>query len=163
MYMKILGRVVEKMEWRCLAYCLMENHIHLLIETREPNLGRGMQRIHSPYAAAFNARHGRVGHLFQGRFGEVRIDSDEQLCAVVAYLPKNPVEAGLCEAADQWPWSSHRGVISGCHPKWLDVPRLFQYLSVWGGDPRQTYLDLVHDPERGQRGQSPGTEGTVPD
>ena len=64
-YLAMLGRVVVMKGWRCLAYCLMDNHVHLLIETPEPNLGSGMQRLHGLYAQSHNERHGRSGHLFQ--------------------------------------------------------------------------------------------------
>jgi REP element-mobilizing transposase RayT len=65
-YLDLLGRVARRLRWRCLAYCLMDNHVHLLIETRLPNLGRGMRELHGDYAQLFNKRHDRSGHLFQG-------------------------------------------------------------------------------------------------
>jgi putative transposase len=83
----------------------MPNHIHLLIETAEPNLGEGMQRLQSLYAQVFNATYGRSGHLFQGRFGAVRIRTQPQLDVVLDYIARNPVEAGLCRTSDDWPWS----------------------------------------------------------
>src|SRR5215208_6925294 len=67
-YTAILGATAEEQEWNCLGYCLMPNHVHLLIETVEPNLAQGMQSLHGTYAATFNARHVRVGHLFQDRY-----------------------------------------------------------------------------------------------
>src|SRR5690242_13743227 len=71
-YLWMLARVVLRQGWRCLAYCLMTNHVHLLLETPEPNLSHGMQQLHGGYALSFNARHGRIGHVFQGRYGAVR-------------------------------------------------------------------------------------------
>src|SRR5215207_1121344 len=68
-YLFLLGEVVMLRRWLCLAYCLMDNHVHLLIETPEGGLGRGMQTLHGLYAETFNKRHGRSGHLFQGRYG----------------------------------------------------------------------------------------------
>jgi REP element-mobilizing transposase RayT len=65
-YLRLLERVVRRQEWRVLAFCLMDNHVHLLVQTPHADLGRGMQRLHGHYAQTFNARHGRVGHLFQG-------------------------------------------------------------------------------------------------
>src|SRR5439155_27203426 len=67
-YLELLGYVVGEWRWECFAYCLMPNHVHLLVRTLEPNLGLGMQRIHSLYAQGFNERHGRIGHLFQDRY-----------------------------------------------------------------------------------------------
>jgi putative transposase len=87
----------------------MPNHVHLVLETAEPNLAEGMQRLQSMYAQAFNATYGRSGHLFQGRFGAVRIRTERQLGAVLDYLAMNPVDAGLCRDVDGWPWSSRDG------------------------------------------------------
>ena len=104
-YLAILSEVAGDSEWLRLAHCLMNNHLHLLLETPLPNLSKGMHRIQSRYALRFNRRHDRTGHLFQGRFRAVRVTSDEQLVAVTRYIAMNPVEAGLCEAPDLWKWS----------------------------------------------------------
>ena len=126
-YLSRLGRVATGMKWRCLAYCLMNNHVHLLLETPEPNLSSGMQRLHGSYAGVFNSRHGRCGHLFQGRYGAVRISSDRQLCATAAYLARNPVEAGLCARPEDWPWCSYRRLVLAADHAWLDSRRLLSY------------------------------------
>ena len=75
-YLKLLEDACERTRWTCLSYCLMGNHMHLLIETREPNLGNGMHRLHGSYAQYFNRRHGFVGHLFQDRYESVTIAND---------------------------------------------------------------------------------------
>lgn len=121
LYLRLLGKTVSRDEWRCLEYCLMSNHVHLLIQTPEANLSHGMQLVHGRYAQAFNFRHDRRGHLFEGRFGAVRIESDRQLIAVSRYIAQNPVEAGLCERAEDWPWSSFYAG-SAQRPEWLDLP-----------------------------------------
>jgi REP element-mobilizing transposase RayT len=92
--------------WSLHAYCLMDNHVHLLIEIPRPNLADGIQYLHGTYAREFNKRHRRSGHLFQGRFGSVRIKRDEQLWTVTEYIAMNPVRAGLCTTPSEWPWSS---------------------------------------------------------
>jgi putative transposase len=137
-YLRILGWVIVEHRWRCLAYCLMDNHVHLLVETPEPNLAAGMQRLHGTYARAFNDRHERSGHLFQGRYGAKAIRTDEQLLAVVRYLAMNPVEAGLCGAPSQWPWGS-----CARRPGWLDHARLLEFLGAAGGDPRARFAELT--------------------
>jgi putative transposase len=83
-YLRLLDMAIRKRSWRCLAYCLMENHVHLLLETPNANLAAGMQWLHGLYARTFNERHGRVGHLFQGRYGAVRVRSDAQLWGVLS-------------------------------------------------------------------------------
>jgi REP element-mobilizing transposase RayT len=104
-YLRLLGRAVKHWRWVLHAFCLMPNHVHLLLETPQANLGRGMQQLHGMYARDFNDRHGRPGHLFQGRYGAVLIRDDHQLEVVKAYIRLNPVTAGLCDAPDDWPWS----------------------------------------------------------
>src|ERR671930_779582 len=110
-YLHLLERVVVRQDWRCLSYCLMPNHVHLLLETPEPNLADGMRRLHGDYAHLFNERHGDVGHVFQGRYGSVTITTDEQLVVALAYIAHNPVKADLAESAAGWAWSSHRAVV----------------------------------------------------
>ncbi len=63
-----LGNVCERFHWRCHAYCLMDNHYHIVIETAEPNLSKGMRQLNGVYTQYYNRRHDRVGHVFQGRF-----------------------------------------------------------------------------------------------
>jgi putative transposase len=142
MYCRVLRSAVEDCHWRLLAYCLMDNHIHLLIETPRANLGDGMRWLHGTYGGGFNKRHGRSGHVFQGRYGSVRIKTDAQLWAAAVYIAMNPVEAGLCRAPEDWPWSSHSMVLSGTAPDWIDVPHLLEYFAAAGGDGRRRYAEL---------------------
>jgi REP element-mobilizing transposase RayT len=136
-YLGMLGQVVRAKQWCCLAYCLMNNHVHLLVETPEANLSSGMQRLHSGYARSFNARHDRVGHVFQGRYGAVRIVSDGQVCATAAYIARNPVESNLCERPEEWPWNSYRALRESTNHSWLDCRRLLRYF----GEGREAALE----------------------
>jgi putative transposase len=143
-YLVLLGRVVVRQRWRCLAYCLMDNHVHLLIETPVPNLGGGMQWLHGLYAQAFNNRHRRSGHVFQGRFGAVRAKSDAHLLMLARYIARNPVEGGLCDEPAEWPWSSHPTALARRQePAWLDTPRLLDFFGAGGGDSHRRYADFV--------------------
>ncbi|MET0615996.1 MAG: transposase, partial [Thermoleophilaceae bacterium] len=141
-YLRFLARAVRQFRWGVLAYCLMPNHVHLLIETPLANLGAGMRWLHGLYAREFNDRHGRSGHLFQGRYGSVRVNSDEQLWGVAAYIAMNPVEAGLCDAPEDWEWSSHAATVRGRGPRWLDDGRLLFHLAGGVGDPRERYCSM---------------------
>ncbi len=143
LYLSLLGQVVRRQRWACLSYCLMHNHIHLLVETAAPNLGTGIQRLHSLYAQTFNKRHKRCGHLFQDRYGAIRVRSDEQLLQVARYIALNPVQAGLCGRPDEWPWSSHAAMVGGEAPPWLDVQRLLGFFGIWGGAPAERYAEFV--------------------
>jgi hypothetical protein len=121
----------------------MPNHVHLLAETPRPNLGPGMQRLHGDYARRFNERHGRSGHVFQGRYGAVRMRSDAQLWMTARYIARNPVAAGLCDTPDDWEWSSHQAIVGRARRRGLDVARLLEYFTGAGGDGAQRYAELV--------------------
>src|SRR3954453_8974291 len=131
-YLSLLARVVARMEWRCLSYCLMGNHMHLLIETPHPNLGRGMQVLHGNFGRAFNRRHAGSGHVFGDRFGSELIKTDAQLWVAVSYIVHNPVKAGLCRTPEAWPWSSHAAVLTKRWPRWLDAARLLAHFAQPG-------------------------------
>lgn len=90
------------------AYCLMPNHIHLLIRTFDPPLGDVMRRIESRFVTWYNARHERVGHLFQERFKSEPVQDDAYFCTVLRYIHLNPVKANLCRTPEQYPYSSYR-------------------------------------------------------
>ena len=143
LYLSLLAREVKRNGWRCLGYCLMLNHLHLVLETPEPNLGIGMHGLQGGYARRFNHRHGRVGHVFQGRYGAVRVKDDAQFAAVVRYVAQNPVEAGYCERPDEWRWGSHRAVVGERWPAWLDAARLLGLLSSGGRDRLARYRALT--------------------
>jgi REP-associated tyrosine transposase len=143
-YMEMLGAVVVRHGWRCYAFCLMPNHVHLLVKTPSPNLGEGMRRLHGRYAHWFNERHGLSGHVFQGRFGAVSVTGDEQLATTVGYLATNPVKAGLVPTPGDWRWGSHQAIERDVVPGWLSVRELFELLAgAHGGDGRRRYDDLV--------------------
>ena len=142
-YLTLLGRMTRRQRWLLLAYCLMDNHVHLLVETPEPNLGRGMQRLHGTYAQTHNERHGRCGHLFDGRYGAKPVKTDAQLWVVAAYIARNPVEAACCRRAEEWPWSSHAAVLGGRSPAWLSVARLLEHFAGAGDRPRERYAAFV--------------------
>jgi putative transposase len=94
------------MAWRSSAYCLMPNHIHLiLVPDRAEALGRALGETHRRYSSTINARLRVTGHLFQARFGSVAMD-EEHLMAAARYVALNPVRARLVERAEDWRWSS---------------------------------------------------------
>ena len=106
-FLSILDKVNKRYHWLCHAYCLMDNHFHLLIETPEGNLSIGMRQLNGVYTQAFNKRHRRVGHLFQGRYKAILIQKDSHLLEVCRYVVLNPVRVGLVEDPGQWEWSSY--------------------------------------------------------
>src|SRR5438552_1576101 len=89
-FLELLADGGEGFRWRILAYWLMTNHYHLLVQIPEANLARGMRQLNGVYAQGFNRRHGRVGHLFQGRYGARLVQADEHLRAAARYIVRNP-------------------------------------------------------------------------
>src|SRR5262249_23295982 len=98
-FIRLLDRAVGRFRWKCHAYCLMDNHLHLLVETPDENLSQGMQWLLGRYAQDFNWRHGFDGHLFQGRFKSQRVQSNWHLIELGRYIVLNPVRARMRAAA----------------------------------------------------------------
>lgn len=107
-FLATLAGVVERFGWICHAYCLMGNHFHLLIETPEPNLSRGMRQLNGVYTQSFNRRHRKVGHLFQGRYKAILVERDSYLLELARYVVLNPVRARMVKAPQGYVWSSYR-------------------------------------------------------
>jgi putative transposase len=134
-YIRMLARAVVRFKWLLLGFCLMPNHVHLLIETPEPNMGAGMQWLHSLYAVTFNERHGKrgEGHVFQGPYGSTRVHDDLYFMRVAAYVLANAASAGLCERPEDWPWSSLSLSQQNPTPNWLAHDVLLERLRTVTG------------------------------
>jgi putative transposase len=139
LFLHHLGEVVGRSRWRCRAFCLMTNHYHLLVETPEANVSRGMQRLNSLYSQGFNARHERVGHVLQGRFTGILVEQEEHELELARYVVLNPVRASLVAGPEEYPWSSLRATLGldPC-PEWLDAGSL---RAAFGS--RARYLEFV--------------------
>jgi putative transposase len=141
-----LAQVVSRFHWLCLAYCQMGNHYHLLIRTPIPNLSRGMRQLNGVYAQRFNTRHGRVGHLYQGRFTAILIQQDAHALKAIRYSFRNPVEARICKRADDWRWSSYRATLGlERTPVFLQPDELLRLLSPSRTRARAALRALVED------------------
>jgi len=107
-FLNILCKVNDRYNWTCHAYCLMDNHYHIVVETPDGNLSLGMRQLNGVYTQAFNRRHTRAGHLFQGRFKAILIQKDSHLLEVCRYVALNPVRAKAVANPQQWRWSSYQ-------------------------------------------------------
>ena len=107
-FLATLAWVVARFGWICHAYCLMDNHFHLIIETPDANLSRGMRQLNGVYTQGFNCRHRKVGHLFQGRFKGILVERDSYLLELARYVVINPLRAKMCKALEDYVWSSYR-------------------------------------------------------
>jgi putative transposase len=132
LYLCRLAHYRDRFRFRLYAYCLMSNHVHLAVETGPVLLSRIVLALHSSYAQAFNQRHERVGHLFQGRYKAFLVQKTSYLLALVQYIHQNPVKAGLVGAPESYRWSSDRFYRGVSAPDWLDTGGLLQLL---GADP----------------------------
>jgi len=107
-FLSVLCQVVKRYHFLLHAYCLMNNHYHLLIETPYGNLSRGMRQLNGLYTQRFNQRHKRVGHLLQGRYKAILVDKDHYLLTLCRYVVLNPVRAKIVKDPGDWKWSTYR-------------------------------------------------------
>lgn len=141
-----LALEIEQQRWCCPAYCLMGNHYHLLLETPEPNLARGMRRLNGAYTQAFNRRHARVGHVLQGRYKSILVQREAYLLELCRYVVLNPVRARLVKNVGDWPWSSYRATVGeGPLPGWLDVGWVLGQFGEHAAHARRAYRQFVAD------------------
>ena len=128
-----LGRCAERFGLAVYAYVLMGNHYHLLVRTRDANLSAAIQWLGVSYSTWYNARHGRSGHLFQGRFKSFLIAEDAYLYRLLLYLHRNPLRAQLVTRLADYPWSSYRALAYGRGgPAWFDRRRVYEAFDLDG-------------------------------
>jgi putative transposase len=123
-FLWLLGELTERFPIRCLAYCLMDTHYHLMLDGTAADLGAGMKRLNGRYARQFNERHGRAGHVFAERYFAKVVVDDRHLEQLYEYIEANPAKAGLCQGDEPWPWTwfERRGPEDGRHGR-VPAPR----------------------------------------
>lgn len=109
-FIKLLADVVKRYSWICHAYCLMTNHYHLVTETPNANLSRGMRHLNGVYTQRINKLNNRSGHVLQGRFKSVLVEKDSHLMELARYVVLNPVRAKMVRSTKDWKWSSYRAM-----------------------------------------------------
>lgn len=155
-FLELLAKEIRQQRWRLYAYCLMSNHYHLLIETPEGNLVAGMRRLNGVYTQAFNRRHGRVGHVLQGRYKSILVDKDAYLLELARYIVLNPVRAHMVKRVEGWPWSSYHATAGKTEaPDWLQAVWIRQQFGADANSARQAYRRFV---QAGLGGPSPWEE-----
>jgi putative transposase len=175
-FLELLGSAIADYRWLLHAYVLMSNDFHLLIETMEPTLSRGMQALTGDYARDFNDRRGRVGHLFQGRFIGHLVEKEGYFLELSRYIVLNPVRAKMVEAPGQWPWSSYEATAGlAARPDWLETATILSHFHPFDreeacrsyrsfvaegiGSTRSPWEDLIANVYLGSRGFIGRVEG----
>jgi len=147
-FLKILCSVIKRYNWLLHAYCLMDNHYHLLIETPEGNLSKGMKQLNGQYTQSFNWKHKRVGHLFQGRYKAIVVDKDTYLLSLCRYIVLNPVRIGIVKNPNDWQWSSYNSTVG--NTKAIDCLNTDWILSQFDEDrtkAKRKYRDFLLEKE----------------
>jgi REP element-mobilizing transposase RayT len=160
-YLDRLAHYREKFGFQLLAYCSMDNHVHLAIETGKAPLSRIMAGLQSSYTQYFNRRHDRVGHLFQGRYKALLVEKDPYALALVRYIHENPVKARAVERPEQYGWSSDRSYRKGKGPKWLDCDRVLRMLGRRRSAAVREYRRLMREAVEEPYEEVPSWGGTV--
>ncbi len=136
-FIDLLAKEVRQQGWVLYAFCLMDNHYHLLLETPQPNLVRGMRRLNGVYTQAFNRAHDLVGHVLQGRYKSILVDKDTYLRELCRYVVLNPLRGKKprINSLAEYPWSSYLATAGRMQaPDWLATERV---LDLFGSEKKQ--------------------------
>ncbi len=124
-YLDLLRYYKKKYKFKLYCYCLMPNHVHLLLQIKMGrNLGKIMQGVNLTYAIWFNEKYNKVGHLWQGRYKSMLINKDRYMLECIQYIEINPIRAGICKSPVDYPWSSWQARINCNRDCLLDIPEL---------------------------------------
>ncbi len=130
--LSLIGEAAERHRCPVLAYCLMDNHVHLTVQDLDGDLSKALKYVNGVYAQRFNLRHGRTGHLFEGRFWNSLLETDSYLATATEYVHRNPVEAGMVTRPEHYRWSSYRAYAGLSQDDGLLDQSLV--LGLYGGD-----------------------------
>jgi REP-associated tyrosine transposase len=142
--LSLLARVKSTLPFYLYAYCLMPNHIHLLVERREDEISRVMHRLLTGYSKFFNQKYSRVGHLFQDRYRALLCDSDEYLAELVRYIHLNPVRAKIVRKPEMFIYSSHRAYIGLSEERLVDTEPVLRHFGGTKTVARNRFETFVH-------------------
>ena len=143
-WLELLGKVCERFNWMCHAWCQMSNHYHIVVETVEGNLSQGMRQLNGVYTQHINSAYQRVGHVFQGRYKSILVEKESYLLELARYVVLNPVRAGIVDDPQQWPWSSYAAMTGEKQaPPWLQTDWILGQFNRNRGQAVMGYVDFI--------------------
>jgi REP element-mobilizing transposase RayT len=160
-FLKRTGFNLSRWSVRGLAWALMPNHFHFLIESVEGTLPSFMRCLMTGYSLYFNRRHERVGHLFQNRYHSQALVKESHYRELLRYIHLNPLRAGLVRSIselEEYPWTGHRGIMTGDHPAWQDLDTVAEMFAYPAGSWREDYADFVRE---GWEASNTGTDTII--
>lgn len=144
-FLELLERVATRYRWDVYAWCLMPNHHHVVLQAPHDGLSEGFRLLNGNYSRQTNHRYGRRDHLFRNRFRWVHLASDAHLIGGIAYVVRNPLTAGLCGHAGEWPHSSYRATVGRVPaPSWLAIDRVLRLFGPSPEEARRAFEAVVH-------------------
>ncbi len=145
-FVNVLARTIKTYNWKCYAFCLMDNHYHILLQTPNGDLSTGMRDLNGIYTQLFNKKHHTTGHIFEGRYRAFVIEQGEYFCEVLRYTVLNPLRANMVKRPDDWPWSSYSATAYGrkMYP-FVDQKFVLRLFSRTDGLARERYRAFVQD------------------
>lgn len=143
-FLRIVGKLYDRYKFIIYAYALMENHFHLLVETPLGNLSPIMRELNGIYAAYFNHRYDRVGHLFQGRYKSILVDKENYLLELTRYIHLNPVRAKIVDIPEKYKWSSLKYYLGDNNIKWLSKDLVLNYFKSSNEKAQNAYLEFIY-------------------
>lgn len=146
LWLNTLEHICERFNWVVHGYCQMGNHYHILSETPDGNLSKGMRQLNGVYTQRFNRIHHRVGHVFQGRYKAILVQKDAYLLELSRYIVLNPVRAHLVRTARDWPWSNYRATAGmTAAPNWLETDWVLAAVAERTQEAQTAYRRFVSD------------------
>lgn len=159
-WLEVLGTVCTRFNWVVHAFCQMSNHYHILLETVDGNLSRGMRQLNGLYTQRFNRRHDLAGHLFQGRYKAILVQKGAYLLELARYVALNPLRAHMVNQLEDWRWSSYPATTGrAASPPWLCTDWILGQFSSERGQAMEQFRAFVMsgkglpDPLQGVRHQ----------
>ena len=143
-WLEVFAQTCKRFNWICHAWCLMDNHYHIVVETIEGNLAQGMRHLNGVYTQTFNRTHKRVGHVFQGRYKAIIVEKDGYLLELARYVVLNPLRAGMVKVITDWHWSSYAAMLGiQAKPEWLQSDWILGQFSSQRRRAINLYIDFV--------------------